>query len=131
MWEASRRNFLSVISAFYENVPRHKAEQRALRPDEPEENLILEFSPRPAHDMLVACVYSHWTGKDQDDLWSFAFVTDDPPAEVAEAGHDRCIIPIRAENMMKWLQPEKSDLPALYAVLDDRDDLFYEHRLAA
>lgn len=122
---------IAVVSAFYENVPRHKAEQRVLRPGEAEENLILQFKPQAAQDLLVACVYSHWTGKEQDDLWSFAFVTDEPPAEVAAAGHDRCIVPIRPEHLLTWLQPETSDLAAMYAILDDREDLVYAHRLAA
>ena len=62
---------------------------------------------------------------------SFAAITDEPPPEVAAAGHDRCIIPIRAENVDAWLSPDRGNLKALYAVLDDRERPYYEHRLAA
>lgn len=120
-----------AIEAFYENVDRHRVEGRELSPDEKPENVILEFKPRPRHDMLVACLWSHWAGKDEPDLLSFAMITDEPPAEVAAAGHDRCIIPIKRENVMAWLNPDPAHLDALYAILDDRERPYYEHRLAA
>ena len=62
---------------------------------------------------------------------SFAAITDEPPPEVAAAGHDRCIVPIKPENVDAWLQPDASNLQALYAILDDRARPYYEHRLAA
>ena len=62
---------------------------------------------------------------------SVAAITDDPPAEVAAAGHDRCIIPIKPENIDAWLNPDPKNLAALYAILDDRERPYYEHRLAA
>ena len=49
----------------------------------------------------------------------------------AAAGHDRCIIPVRPENVDAWLNPDPSNLAAQYAILDDRDRPYYEHRLAA
>ena len=120
-----------VTNAFYENVNRHRAEGRELRPDEEVENLVLEFKPRPTQDMLVACLWSRWTGPGERDLLSFAAITDEPPPEVAAAGHDRCIIPIRPENIDAWLNPDPKNLAAQYAILDDRERPYYEHRLAA
>ena len=32
--------------------------------------------------------------------------TDEPPPEVAAAGHDCCIIPLRRERLDEWLNPE-------------------------
>ena len=122
---------IMAVTAFYENVNQHKAEGRELRDGEKVQNLVLEFKPRPAHDMLVACLWSRWTGADEPDLLSFAAITDEPPAEVAAAGHDRCIIPIKPENIDTWLNPDPKNLAALYAILDDRDRPYYEHRLAA
>ena len=124
---------LVVATSFFENVPLHKSEQRDLREDEKESNLILQYKPNPMQDMLVACVWSRWTSPRSDEpaLLSFAFVTDEPPPEVAAAGHDRCIVPIRRENVMSWLNPDASDLAAQHAILDDRERPYYEHRLAA
>lgn len=121
-----------VVNRFYENVSRHAMEGRALREGENEENVVLEFNPRPAHDMLVACLWSYskgWNG--EPDFYSFAAITDEPPPEVAAAGHDRCIIPIKAENVEAWLNPDPRNLAELYGILDDRDRPYYEHRLAA
>jgi putative SOS response-associated peptidase YedK len=120
-----------VVNTFYENVERHTMEHRELAPGEKPENVVLKFNPEPAQDMIIACLYSHWTGPDGEDLWSFAAITDDPPPEVAAAGHDRCIIQIKPENIDAWLNPDPANLEALDAILDDRPQAFYEHRLAA
>jgi len=126
-----RSHGVMVVNAFYENVARHRAEGRELREGEKAENLVLEFRPRPTQDMLVACLWSRWTAPGAPDLLSFAAITDEPPAEVAAAGHDRCIIPVRPENVDAWLKPDPSNLAAQYAILDDRERPYYEHRLAA
>jgi len=122
---------LIVANAFFENVSKHKAEGRDLVPGEQEENVVLEFRPKPTQDMLVACLWSQWTGAGEPDLLSFAAITDEPPAEIAAAGHDRCIIPIKPEHLDAWLNPDRSNLNALHAILDDRERPYYEHRLAA
>jgi putative SOS response-associated peptidase YedK len=120
-----------VANAFYENVPRHKAEGRELRPGEEEENAILEFRPRMAGPMLVACLWSHWKAPGEPELLSFAAITDEPPEEIAATGHDRCIVPLRLENLDEWLQPDRSNLARQCAILDDRERPYYEHRMAA
>jgi putative SOS response-associated peptidase YedK len=105
-------------------------QQRELAPGEREENVVLEFRPRPTQDMLIACLWSHWRAPGQPDLLSFAAITDDPPPEVAAAGHDRCIIPIKPHNVEAWLNPA-GDRAAMQAILDDRERPYYEHRMAA
>ena len=52
-------------------------------------------------------------------------------AEVAAAGHDRCIVPIKAEHLDEWLNPEPGNLKRMYEILDDRERPYYEHRMAA
>ena len=122
---------LIVVDAFYENVSRARMEGRNLAIGEKDENAVLEFRPNPTGDMLVACLWSRWSAPGEPDLLSFAAITDEPPPEVAAAGHDRCIVPIKPENIDAWLNPNASDLAALHAILDDRDRPYYEHRLAA
>ena len=122
---------LIVVNAFYENVNRHKAEGRDLAPGEEVENLVLEFKPRPTQDMLVACLWSKWTGPGEPDLLSFTAITDEPPPEVAAAGHDRCIVPIRPAYIDEWLNPGATDAKRLHEILDDRERPYYAHRLAA
>jgi putative SOS response-associated peptidase YedK len=123
---------LIVASKFYENVSRHRAEGRELEPGEKEESVVLEFTPRTGEDMLIACLWSHWKGKEgEPDLLSFAAITDDPLPEVAAAGHDRTIINIKPEHVDAWLNPEPGNLAALYAIFDDKQVPYYEHRKAA
>jgi putative SOS response-associated peptidase YedK len=120
---------IMVANAFFENVSKHRTEGRELREGEKEENVVLEFRPKPTQDMLLACLWSRWT-EGEESLLSFAAITDDPPAEVAAAGHDRCVIPIKPENLDAWLDPN-GDLQSAYRILDDRWRPYYEHRLAA
>lgn len=116
-----------VVQSFYEHVPRHAMEQRTLAPGESAQNVVLEFRPTPPRDLLIACLWSEWEGP-EGRLLSFAAITDDPPRDVAAAGHDRCIVPIRRENLDAWLNPDPDDLGALYRILDDREpvELGYE-----
>jgi putative SOS response-associated peptidase YedK len=110
---------VAIVTAFYEHVL-----------DAEGHKTVLEFKPRNGQSMVVACLWSHWQEAGKQDLYSFAFITDAPPPEVLAAGHDRCIIPIKPKNVDAWLNPDPHNLDALYAILDDRDRPYYEHRLA-
>lgn len=126
-----RRHAVLVASSFYENVALHNFERRELRADEKPSNVVLHFNPRQAEPMLVACLWDRWQRPGEPDLLSFAAITDEPPDEVAATGHDRCIVPLKPENVRQWLEPEKSSLEQLQSLLDDRQRPYYEHRLAA
>jgi len=122
---------LMLVTAFYENVNRSRLENRVPLEGEKDENVVLEFRPNPPQEMLIACLWSHWQGKGEPDLLSFAAITDDPPQEIALAGHDRCIIPIKPEHIDAWLNPDSANLAAQHAILDDRNRPYYEYRMAA
>ena len=111
---------VAMISAFYEHVKGANGE-----------DVILEFKPHTEQSMYVACLWSHWTAPGKDDLYSFAFITDEPPPEVLAAGHDRCIIPLKRENVDAWLEPDPKDLDSLFDILEDRERPFYEHKATA
>ncbi len=125
------RHGIMVVNVFFENVSRHRNEGRELAEGEKEENVVLEFRPTPTQDILVACLWTEWHGAGAPNLLSFVAITDEPPPEVAAAGHDRVIIPIKPENVDAWLNPDPKNLSAMYAILDDRSRPYYEYRLAA
>lgn len=77
-----------------------------------------------------ANLWSPWREGDEE-VESFAAITADPPAEVAAPGHDRCIIPIKEENIEAWLNPVPNNLDAMQAILEDRARPYYEYRMAA
>lgn len=110
-----------AITSFYENVEG---------PDG--QNVVLHFNPREPDVMLVACLYAEWSDpKTGEKLLSFAAVTDEPPEEVARAGHDRMVIRLTRENVDRWLTPKGRSDEELEAILSERQPAYYEHRVAA
>jgi putative SOS response-associated peptidase YedK len=108
---------LMLAETFYEQVDDGKGGSKEIH-----------FQPRTGETMYIACLYSHWTdpaGK-EPDLWSFAAITDEPEPEVAAQGHDRTIINIKPEHVDAWLNPDPSNLDALFAIFDDKRHPFYE-----
>ncbi len=90
-----KRHCLIPIRGFYEWVATDQGKKQ------------IEFYP-PEHDLLVvAGLYDIWQGKDnfgdEIELHSFAVITQDPPKEVQEMGHDRCPIALRPESWDSWL----------------------------
>lgn len=110
---------LMVVTSFFENVERNG------------KNAVLQFMPDNGADMLIACLYSRWGDAGTGELISFAAVTDEPPAEVAAAGHDRMIVSLKEENVDTWLAPGELDSRALHQILEDVERPLYEHREAA
>lgn len=108
-----------LAESFFENVEREG------------KNVVLHFMPRPANVMFVACVYSEWSDPKEGKLLSFAAITDEPPAEVAAAGHDRMIINIKQDNLGRWLSPQGVSPAELHAILQDRETPYYEHEVLA
>ncbi len=110
-----------AIESFYENVTG---------PDG--QNQVLHFNPKPADVMLIACLFAEWSDpKTGEKLMSFAAVTDNPPEEVAAAGHDRMVIRLTRENVDRWLTPHGRSDEALQAILNERQPAYYEHQVAA
>lgn len=112
---------LIIADTFFENVEG---------PDG--KNLVLQFTPRDREPLFIACLWSRWTDPKgvEPELLSFAAITDDPEPEVAAAGHDRTVINIKPGHVDSWLNP-RGDLASMYAIFDDKQHPFYEHRIAA
>jgi len=109
-----------MVESFFENVDRDG------------KNQVLHFVPRPANTMLIACLAATWKDpKGGRPLLSFAAITDEPPAEVAAAGHDRMIINLKPEHLDAWLSPQGRSSDELQAILSDRQTPYYEHEVMA
>ena len=124
------RHAIMVVESFYENVKRHTMEHRELLTGEQEENVVLQFKPEPAQTMYIACLWSHWTDPTEPDLRGFAAITDEPPADVAAAGHDRCIINLKPEHVEAWLSPENRSTAELQSMLSDRAIPVFQHEIS-
>jgi putative SOS response-associated peptidase YedK len=119
---------IMVVESFYENVKLHASERRELRAGEPEQNVVLQFTPNPPQTMLIACLWSHWTDPKEPDVRGFAAITDEPPADVASAGHDRCIINLQPQHVDAWLRPEDRSTQELQNILSDHAVSTYQHQ---
>ena len=109
-----------LVESFFENVERDGRNQ------------VLHFVPRPADTMFIACLVASWQDpKGGSPLLSFAAITDEPPAEVAAAGHDRMIINLKPENVDAWLTPRGRSLDEMQRILGDRQAPYYEHEVMA
>ncbi len=109
-----------LVESFFENVERDGRNQ------------VLHFVPRPADTMLIACLVSEWRDpRGGAPLLSFAAITDEPPPEVAAAGHDRMIISLKPENLDVWLAPAGRSPDELQRILADRQAPYYEHEVMA
>ncbi len=126
-----RHHAVLVISGFYENVPLHLYEHRELADDEKQKNLVLEFDPQPAADMLIACVWDRWKKPGEPDLYSFAAITDEPTPEVLATGHQRTVITIQEAYLQEWLNPAGLDKQRLEHILSDQEVPYYVHQIAA
>jgi putative SOS response-associated peptidase YedK len=123
---------IMVVARFYESVHLHDLQQRQLVPGEREQNVEVMFTPQTGQELFVACLWTYVEGEGAEPgFYSFAAITDEPPPEVAAAGHDRCIVPIREENIGAWLDPDPNNLAAQLVILDDRERPYYDHEIAA
>lgn len=83
---------LVLLNGFYEWVPHPDTGKSA----------IIRFAPDDGLGMWVPCLFDRWHG-DGYHIDSFAVITDEPPAEIAASGHDRCPIYPSWEHVDGWL----------------------------
>jgi putative SOS response-associated peptidase YedK len=91
----------------------------------------LHFRPQTPQLMHVACIYAEWQGEDGRRMPCFAAITDEPPPEVAAAGHNRCPINLTHDAAQHWLTPQGRSDAELQALLDERQRPYYEHEVLA
>jgi putative SOS response-associated peptidase YedK len=91
-----------------------------LAPGEKEQNIVLQCTPKPAQSRMIAYLYSHGTEPKEPDVRGFAAITDEPPSDVSDAGHDRCIVNLLPPHVGAWLTPSGRNKAELHAILSDR-----------
>jgi putative SOS response-associated peptidase YedK len=85
----------------------HNLQQRPLVPGEREQSVEILFTPSTGENLFVACLWAYVEpAGDDPGFYTFAVITDDPPLEVIEAGHDRCPVPIHEDDIDAWLDPK-------------------------
>lgn len=94
-----------------------------------ERKTVIEFRPSDAQDLLVPVVFSY--PREPEGRPGFAIVTDEPPFEVASAGHDRCPVVLPFEVISKWIDPARQTSDELTALLGFERRVTFKHGLAA
>jgi putative SOS response-associated peptidase YedK len=98
--------------------------------DEDKKKLIT-FSPESHEIMWAPCLWDKWQSADgKIEFYSFAVITDDPPKEIADMGHDRCPIFIKEELIDQWLNPTGSK-KEIYALLKQVEKTYFNYQWAA
>jgi len=124
-----KQHGIILVEKFYEHVATEDYLKKLELPKEQQNttNTILCFRPEGHDYMIVPTLWDVNKQKGQPDLYSCAVITDEPPAEIAETGHNRCPIFIKPENVERWLNPGGRDLKELYEILADKQTPRYQH----
>jgi putative SOS response-associated peptidase YedK len=71
-------------------------------------NRLISFRPNNAEVMWAPCLWDEWISPNGKFRFkSFALITDDPPKEVEEMGHDRCPIFLNHHHIDQWLDAKR------------------------
>ena len=114
-----QRHGLLIYKAFYEWV---------LGPDGSKK--LLQFYPMDKELLWSPVLYDVWSDGERR-IDSFAVITDDPPPEISDAGHDRCPIFLDQAYLDTWLKPNGLAPGQLMEILKRRQAVTYCHRAAS
>ena len=92
---------------------------------------LVNFTPDEVDIMWAPAIFDTWKSNDGHITFdSFALLTDDPPKEVEEAGHDRCPIFIKEESIDNWLDPKDLNKKDIYQILGKQETVYFSHQIA-
>lgn len=95
-----------------------------------ERQIIIEFRPEDGTELLAPVIFSKTRlGNGREDA-GFAIITDEPPAEVLAAGHDRCPVVLENGAIEEWLRFGKKTARELDQLLTKRRRVTFRHKLA-
>lgn len=126
-----RRGIL-VVKKFYENVPtvNYLSNRKLPAAVTEKENVVVRFEPNGLKEMFVPILWDRWKIKGQKELFSMALITDEPPAEVAAVGHDRCPIFLKKSAIDEWLiNKGLKGKEIKEKILSQREHPYYEHEV--
>jgi putative SOS response-associated peptidase YedK len=93
---------------------------------------LISFKPDRHEVMWAPCLWDYWENeKESVGFYSFAIITDDPPREISQRGHDRCPIFLREDLINLWLSPEGKTKSEIYRLLKNKQEVFYLHAWSA
>lgn len=89
---------------------------------------LISFSPSQYEVMWAPCLWDYWENeKEGIGFYSFAIITDEPPREIWEMGHDRCPVFLREDLIDSWLFPQGKTKSEVYRMLKTKQEAYYNH----
>lgn len=110
-----KQHGLFVFTHFYEWV-EHQQKKKLVR-----------FFPEGRELMWAPVIYSHFKDNNFLEFNSFALITDDPPLEILELGHDRCPLFMKENQIESWLNARDLNPQKLQLLFDQKEDIHYGH----
>lgn len=93
---------------------------------------LICFSPQDKEIMWAPCLWDYWENPQKTmGFYSFALITDEPPKEVSEMGHDRCPIFLKENLIDVWMDCQGKSKSELYSVLRNKELVYYRNEWAA
>lgn len=126
-----KKHAIMVVTRFFENVEEHRFKKSKLRAVEKSKNIIVSFDPGKGREMIVPMIFDNWRQKGKPPIDGAAAITFEPTPEVAEAGHDRTIGRLKAENVEKYLHPESTSKDELWKIIHEHEEFHFKAALAA
>ncbi len=84
------------------------------------------FSPIGMDYMWAACLTDEWISEDGNfKLKTFAIITGEPPDEVLEAGHDRCPLFLKRDQIDDWISPTAKNNKKILEMLNEIEKVKY------
>ena len=88
-----RQHGILVFKSFFEWVSAPSGKKQ-----------VKEFLPQDGRHLCAPVLFDYWCAPDKSvDFYSFAVITNEPPAEIAAAGHNRCPIVLQDNDFDLWL----------------------------
>ena len=105
-----RQHGILVFREFYEWITPLGGKQKK----------VFAFHPNNHADMWAPVLWDWWESDDKSvSYFSFAVITGEPPAQILDAGHDRCPIFLKKERVNDWLNPGNASAASIIKLLDD------------
>ncbi len=90
---------------------------------------LVSFNPDNQPMMWAPMLYDHWISPQGElQFSSFALITNDPPPEIQQVGHDRCPIFLKEDQIDSWLNPSNLTTEKAFAILKSQEKTFYQHQ---
>ncbi len=90
------------------------------------------FTPDHFEIMWAPCLWDEWVSQDGSMVFrSFALITDDPPKEITQRGHDRCPIFLKEDLIDEWLSPKDHTEAEMLEILKIRENTYFNHSWVA